>query len=209
MAVISSYSTLLTAVSDYLARSDLSTFTPNFVQNFEERFYRDSENWASWMETDLNVTISSGVAAVPSSYLGLKVAYIDGQNTAPLKRISATQMYSRYPRAGSSGVPAYIARDGSNFVFGPIPTSGTLVGKYYAKPTVLRSYTTGGADAVAHFLIVNAPDLLLYGALLEAESFLKNDSRLLTWKGFHDEALRTYRSRFREEEHLAPMMVAG
>ena len=49
MAVITSYSTLLTAVTDYLARSDLSTYAPNYVQNFEERFYRESKNWASWM----------------------------------------------------------------------------------------------------------------------------------------------------------------
>jgi hypothetical protein len=209
MAIITSYSTLQTAVTDYLARGDLSTYTPNFIQNFEERFYRDSDNWASWMESALSVAISSNVAAVPSDYLGLKTAYLSGQNSAPLKRISLEQLYARYPRAGSTGVPAYIARNKTNFEFGPIATGGTLVGTYYAKPTVLRSYTTGGADAVAHFLIVNAPDLLLYGALLEAEPFLKNDGRLVIWKSFYDEALRTYRSRFREEDHLAPMMVAG
>jgi hypothetical protein len=210
MAIVTSYTTLLTAVGDYLARSDLTTFTPNFVQNFEERFYRDSQNWASWMETAFSsATASSGVVAVPAAYLGLKVAYISGQNSAPLKRINVDQLYQRYPRAGSSGVPVYIARRGANFEFGPMPSNGTeLAGTYYAKPTVLRSYTTGGADAVAHFLIVNAPDLLLYGALLEAEPFLKNDSRLIVWASFYDKALQAYRSRFVEEEHLAPMMVA-
>lgn len=211
MAIITSYSTLLTAVGDYLARSDLSAFTPNYVQNFEERFFRDSQNWASWMETAFSsATASSGVVAVPSAYLGLKVAYISGQQYAPLKRISLDQLYSRYPRGGSSGVPKFIARNRTNFEFGPIPSDGTeLAGTYYAKPTVLRSYTTGGADAAAHHLILNAPDLLLYGALLEAEPFLKNDSRIIIWKSFYDAALAAYRSRFREEEHLAPMMVAG
>lgn len=209
MAIITSYTTLLTAVSDYLARSDLTSYTPGFVQNFEERFYRDSENWASWMEAALSVSIASNVAAVPSDYLGLKTAYLSGQNSASLKRISLEQLYARFPRAGSTGTPAYIARNKTNFEFGPIAESGTLVGTYYAKPTVLRSYTTGGADAAAHFLIVNAPDLLLYGSLLEAEPFLKNDGRIAVWQGFHDRALMAYRSRFREEEHLAPMMVAG
>lgn len=218
MAIITSYSTLLTAVTDYLARSDLSSYAPNFVQNFEERFYRESQNWASWMEQSFNVTITTAVAAVPADYLGSKSAYISGQNSPPLKRISLEQLYARYPRAGSTGVPAYYARNKSNFEFGPIPTGGTLVGTYYGKPTVLRSYTTGGADAVAHFLIVNAPDLLLYGALMEAEPFIKNDPRLETWRlllqGPPEDrgaggAIGAYRSRFMEEEHDAPIMVAG
>jgi hypothetical protein len=209
MAIVTSYSTLLTAVSDYLARSDLSTFTPNFVQNFEERFYRDSENWASWMESALSVSISSNVAAVPSDYLDLRIAYISGYQ--PLKRVTLEQLYSRYPRgAGTSGIAKFIARNATNFEFGPEGVSGTLAGTYLAKPTVLRSYTTGGADAAAHFLIVNAPDLLIYGALLEAEPFLKNDARLVTWKSAYDWALDSYRKRFVAEDYSgsAPFTVA-
>jgi hypothetical protein len=200
MAIVTSYPTLLTAVGDYLARSDLSTFTPNFVQNFEERFFRDSENWGSWMESALSVTITNNVAAVPASYLGLRVAYIAGNYAQPLKRVTLEQLYSRYPRGrGTSGTACFMARNGANFEFGPENVSGTLTGTMFAKPTVLRSYTTGGADAVAHFLIVNAPDLLLYGALLEAEPFIQRDERLSVWKSAYDWALDTYRSRMMDE----------
>ncbi len=211
MAVIASYSTLLTAVQDYLARSDLANFAPNFVQNMEERFYRDSSNWAQWMVAQMSVTVASNVAAVPAAYLGFvnDSAYISGQS-GPLKRIGLQQLYARYPRNGGVGQPAYFSRNGSNFEFGPVAANGlVLTGPYYAKPTVLRSYTTGGADAAAHPLIVNAPDLLLYGALLEAESFLKNDSRIMIWKGLYDAALSAYRAGVSEEAHDAPMMVAG
>jgi hypothetical protein len=206
MAVISSYSTLLTAVGDYLARSDLTTFTPNFVQNFEERFYRDSENWASWMESALSVAISNNVAAVPTGYLDLRISYITGYE--PLKRVSLEQLYSRFPRGqGSAGVARFIARNASNFEFGPEVVSGTLAGTYYAKPTLLRSFAS---DAAAHFLIVNAPDLLLYGALLEAEPFIQNDARLVVWKSAYDWALDAYRKRFVEEMHSgsSPFPVA-
>lgn len=200
MAVIAGYSTLQTAIGDYLARSDLSTFLPNFTQNWEERFFRESDNWGSWMESALSVAISSNVAAVPSNYLGLKIAYISGQNSTPLKRISLDQLYQRFPRSGSTGTAAYIARNGSNFEFGPIADGGTLVGTYYAKPTVMRSYTTGGADASAHWIIVNAPDLALYGSLLEAEPFIKNDKRLPTWSQLYSVALEAYRSRMKTED---------
>lgn len=213
MAIITSYSTLQTAISDYLARSDLTSWLPNFTQNWEERFYRESDNWGSWMESALNVTITNNVAAVPTDYLGLRIAYISGQVSQPLKRISLPQLYARYPRADSTGGgnAAYIARNAANFEFGPIPSSGTLVGTYYAKPTAMRSYTTGGADAAAHFLIVNAPDLCLYGSLLEAEPFIKNDARLPTWGNLYGVALDAYRARMRSEDFSggAPAVVVA
>jgi hypothetical protein len=208
MAVITGYTSLLTAVGDYLARSDLTTFTPNFVQNMEERFLRDSENWGAWMESALSVTLANNVAAVPASYLGLRVSYIAGNYAQPLKRVSLEQLYSRYPRGrGSSGTVCFIARNGANFEFGPENASGTLTGTYFAKPTVLRSFA---GDAAAHYLVVNAPDLLLYGALLEAEPFLKNDQRVSLWKNAYDWALDAYRKRLQEENASgsAPFTVA-
>ena len=208
MAIITSYSTLQTAVADYLARSDLTSFLPNFTQNFEERFYRQPDNWGSWMEAALNVTISSALGPVPADYLGLKVAYIGGLSRAPLKRMSLEQLYMRYPRASASGTPVYIARNGANFEFGPYQSDGTLVGTYYAKPTLLRSFA---GDAAAHFLIVNAPDLILYGSLLEAEPFIKNDQRLAIWGQLYDAAVTAYRARMNWEEFSggAPHTVAG
>jgi hypothetical protein len=196
MAVITSYATLQTAISDWLARSDLTTFLPNFTQNWEEDFYREPLNWGSWMETALSVSISSGVAAVPSDYLGLKVAYISGQTSAPLKRISLDQLYQRYPRSLGNGQAVYIARDGANFVFGPEASDGTLAGTYYAKPTVLRTDADG-----ANWLTANAPDLCLYGSLLAAEPFIKNDARVSLWQAMYDRALVSYRNRFKEEDY--------
>lgn len=196
MAVVTTYNTLLTAIGDFLARSDLTSFTPNFVQQWEERFYRQSDNWAQWMEAALSVNVVSNVCAVPADYLGLKVAYWDGQSQAPLKRISLPQLYERFPRdSGITGTPKYIARNASNFEFGPIPASGTLAGTYYAKPTVLRS----DADGI-NWLITNAPDLCLYGSLLEAEPFLKNDKRIAVWQSFYGDALAAYRSQFAAED---------
>ena len=209
MAVITSYSTLLTEVASWLARSDLTTSIPGFVQTFEEKFLSDPENHAVWMESALSVTLSNNVAALPTDYLGLRVAYFSGY--PPLKRTTLEQLYSRYPRGmGSAGVANFIARNGSNFEFGPETQSGTLKGTYYAKPALLRNYTTGGADAVAHFLIVNFPQMCLWGSLLAAEPFLKNDERVPMWKAALDMEIDTYRSRFAAEMYSgsAPFSVA-
>jgi hypothetical protein len=189
--LIAGYTSLQTAVTDYVAKGNLASFTPLFIQLWEERFYRQPRNFGKWMETNsLSVSFSS-TATIPSDYLALRTSYLNGQVKEPLVVSSLEQLYAKYPRAGSAGIPAWITRDGANFVFGPVPNGTfTLNGTYYAKPTLLRNFAS---DAAAHFLVVNAPDLLLYGALAETESFLKNDSRIALWKSLYQDALQDYR----------------
>lgn len=201
MAIVTSYSTLLTTVANYLPRDDLTTFIPNFVQNWEERFYRDPKNFGRWMEVSADSTIASDVIAVPAAYLGLKYAYVVGAPSTRLDRVSLNQLYGTYPRGGGEDVPRWIARDATSFVFGPIPDSAYDIHLvYWSKPTVMRSYTTGGADAVAHWIIVNAPDLAIYGSLLEAAPFLRDDPNVLLWKTAYDIAISTYRQLHKEED---------
>lgn len=198
MAIITGYTSLQTAVTDYLARSDLSSFVPNFIQNWEERFYRQPKNFGRWMESALSSPIASSVIAVPSDYLGLKYAYVNGSPSSKLDRVSLNQLYGTYPRGGDTGLPRWVSRDTTNFVFGPAPDSAyTIKGVYWSKPTLIRSFTS---DAAAHWLIVNAPDLVLYGALLEAEPFMKNDKRIEVWSSFYKQALSDYRELHKEED---------
>lgn len=198
MAVITNYTTLQTAVADWLAKSNLTTFIPNFVQNWEERFYRQPRNFGRWMEAAFNLSISSSVIAVPSDYLGLKYVYVNGSPSSRLDRVSLNQLYGTYPRGSDTGLPRWISRDTTNFVFGPPPDSTyTIKGVYWAKPTLIRSFAS---DAAAHWLIVNAPDLVLYGALCESAPFLQRDSRLATWKGLYGECLQDYRDLHSEED---------
>jgi hypothetical protein len=209
MALITSYSTLLTEIGTVLARSDLSSDTPGFVQRFEERFFRQPKNYGPWMEAAYSTAMSSGVSAVPAGFIGWKVVYISMSPTRRLRFVSLAELYEEYPRSGCRSVPYVIARNGSNFEYGPFPSSDfTVGGSYYAKPTVLRSYSTGGADAAAHYLIVNAPDLLLYGALLESAPHLRQDDRLVTWQGFYDRALAEYRD-LQKQQNMSggPMQV--
>jgi hypothetical protein len=181
-----------------LARSDLTTFIPGFIQSWEEDFLREPKNFGRWMEDSLSVTIASSVGALPTGYLGLKYAYVNGSPSSRLDRASINQCYGRYPRGGDTGMPRLIARLAENFVFGPEPDSTySIRGVFYKKPTVLRSFA---ADAAAHWLIVNAPDLIVYGALQHAAPFLRNDSRLPIWKGMYDMALATYRNMQHDED---------
>lgn len=189
MAVITSYATLQTAIADYLARDDLTTFVPNFVQNAENKLYRTLNLRNE--ETALSVSISSGVAAVPSDFKALKYAYFDGSPVNPLKWTTADELYKDYPLRTNGTTPKLIAREGSNFIFGPVSKDGTLKGIYYAKQDPLR--TTDPS-----WYVTNAPDVLLYASLLEAEPFIHNDPRIGVWKDFLLDALETLKA---EQNH--------
>lgn len=179
MARISDYATLVTAVGDYLARADLSGFIPNFIQNCEAKLNRELR--ISAMETALSTTISSGVAALPADYAELRFAYVvSGGQALHLKPLAIEDLYTKYPTRSASGVPKFIARQGSNFVFGPYPDDTySIAGTYYAKFAALSVSNT------TNWLITDAPDLLLYGALLEAMPFLEDDSRIAVWQNFY------------------------
>jgi hypothetical protein len=201
MAVITNYETLGTAIGDYLARDDLASFAPNFIQNWEERFYRQPLNWANWMESATSLLTTA--ATVPADFLGIKYATLT--SSPPLQRVSSQMLYATWPR-GIPGKPRMIARDGTSFVFGPEPDGEyTLTLRYFAKPRALRDPLLQDGS---NWLTTNAPDLCLYGALLEAESFLKNDSRIAVWRDFYTDALADYRDQWKEEEFGGSQMVA-
>ena len=196
--IIGSYSSLLEQIDFYLDDPKLKPYIDGFVQNWEERFYRDPKNFGRWMETSVDDTIASSVVAVPDAYLGLKYAYVVGAPSARLDRVSINQIYGTFPRGGNTGVPVWIAREGENFVFGPPPDDTYDIHLiYYAKPDTMRAASTTND----HWLIVNAPDLPLYGALLEAQPFILADARIPIWDAAYRLALQSYRDLQVDEDY--------
>lgn len=179
---LGTYSDLVTAVGTWLDRSDLATYVPDFIALAEERIYRTLRVKA--LEAALSDTIASGVIAVPSDYVELKSAYVDGSPTQMLERASVEDIYTNYPTRSSSGKPAYIAREGSSFIFGPYPDAAyTIKGVYYQRLPALSVTNT------TNWLTENAPSLLLFGALCEAEPFMRNDQRTVLWEAKFQAAL--------------------
>jgi len=190
---ISTFSELKTAVASWLNRSDLTSEIADFVTLGEARIYRELR--ISAMETALSSAISSGVVAVPSDYVALKHAYVDGAPTRQLLRAEPGFIYAKYPSRAATGKPSYIAREGSNFIFGPYPDSNyTIKGIYYKRlPALSDSNTT-------NWFTSNAPDLLLYACLTAAEPFIKNDQRLIVWESMYQSAKDAIEREERDEQ---------
>jgi len=172
---ITNYSTLAAALPAWLdvGTADLSSVVSDLISNAEKRIFREVR--VPEMETSLSATIASGVIAVPSDYVELKFAYVDGNPTQALQTVPASYIYERYPTRGASGKPHVMARDGANFIFGPYPDSDyTIKGSYYKRLTAI------GTSASA--LVTNHPDLYLYACLLESEPLFGRDQRMPLWE---------------------------
>lgn len=187
---ISSYAELQTAVANWVHRSDLTTLIPDFIMMGEKRIFREVR--CRVMESTLSGTTASGVIAVPSDYLGLKVAYITGSPYKKLTAASVNQMYDQYPLRSGSGTPQKIAREASNFIFGPFPSDGlNLGGVYYSKPTSIQSS--------ANALFIDNPDLYLMAALCESAPYTKSDN-LPTWEAKFQSIVDSLNEESRDEE---------
>lgn len=172
---ITTYSELKTAVASWLNRSDLTSYVPDFITLGEARIYKELRIRA--MEASLSDTIASGVIALPSDYVELKYAYVDGSPIQHLQRRQAGWIMEKYPTRSSDGLPKFIAQDAGNFIFGPYPDSTyTIKGTYYKRLTALSDANT------TNWFMTNAPGILLFAALSEADVFLKNDARVELWQ---------------------------
>lgn len=178
--MITDYPGLKSAIATWLHRSDASAIAADLIAMAEWKIYRLARIRA--MEAALSGTISGGVLALPSDYVDMKFCYLNTTPKIILERRTAEWINRTYPTG--TGVPQYFARDLGNLVFGPSPASGySIVGTYYKRlPALSDSNQT-------NWFITNAPDLLLFGALSEAQAYYKADARIATWQAKFEEIL--------------------
>lgn len=174
MALDGTYSGLLASISGTLHRADLTSVIPDFVVLADSRINNDLRHRS--METAMASTMASGVIAVPTNYIELKDAYIS--NTQPyvnLDRKTAEWVYEKYPFRAADRQPQFIAREGSNFIFGPFPDANYVVTlTYYNRFPALSS--------AVNSVFTSYPGLWLFAALCEAAPYLKADNRIQLWE---------------------------
>lgn len=91
-------------------------------------------------------------------------------------------MRSYWPDATATGEPVFYADyDYNHWLLAPTPDAEyPLEILYYQLPQLLDE------ENQTNWLTDNAPELLLYGTLLEATPFLKNDDRIAVWQNMYD-----------------------
>lgn len=180
---IDSYSTLKSSIADFLNRSDLTSVIPTFISLSEAKFNRTLR--VRQMIKRATATIDTQFFAMPADFLEAKSFVL---NTNPLTYVEyATQDFLQKQRQDvyiTSGKPALFGVVGTQFETVPTP-DGNYTGEltYYAKIESLSDTTT------SNWLLAYAPDLYLYGALVQAAPYLRDDERISVWGQFYTAAM--------------------
>ena len=197
-----SYTTLKSTIADYLARSDLTTQIPDFIRLAEERLRRDLRLRQMLKVATATTTADDSTVSLPADFLAMKDLHLD---TTPVRvlQFQNTSNFFRNARVTEKGVPTMYTLLGSEFQFAPKPdTAYTLRMVYYYKPELLSD------SNASNLFLANCPDLLLYGALAEAEPYLMNDERLATWASLYDRGLASLRASDDDSEYpSSPMSI--
>jgi hypothetical protein len=198
------YSDLKTTIANYLARSDLTSVIPDFIRLAEDRLRRDLRIRQMLKVATATTTTGDSTVSIPSDFLAMKDLHL---NTNPVRTLTFQNTANFFERnnidATSKGYPRNYTLLGSEFKFAPVPDSAyTLEMVYYYKPDYLSDSNT------SNLFLANCPDLLLYGALSEAEPYLMNDERLATWASMYDRGLASLRASDEDAEYPAsPMRI--
>ena len=165
--MITDYASLKTAIANWLARADLTAAIPEFIQLAESRINRSL--YVRERMEEVEGTSSDGVIAVPGDLdriISLRVTrYGQKQPIYPVP-------VDRDP-AYTGTAAAYSVMGSDIRLFGTDDADYTL--SYFARIPAL------GESATQNWLILKEPALYLYGALIEASPYLKNDDRTVLW----------------------------
>lgn len=180
---LTNYADLKTTVANYLARTDLTAQIPDFIRLAEVRLRRDLRIRQMLKSATTTTTGGDQTVALPTDFLQLRDLFVETNPVRDLQYVTPS-VFSRNGRVTESGLPVFYTIIASEFKFAPVPDGDyTLRVLYYASPEYLSDSNS------SNVFLANCPDMLLYAALVEAEPYLMNDSRIQLWAGMYDRAL--------------------
>jgi hypothetical protein len=174
---IASYSELKTAVESWLDHTLFTARVPEFIALFEAAANRRLR--VREQEATTTLTPSSGAVALPFDYLAWRRVTSAGAARLELQYVHPSYLQAAYPSA-PAGAPRIFTIEGSTLKVRPLDDT-PLELDYFQRIAPLSD------AAPANWLLTAHPDLYLFGALVEAETFGVNDERAPLWKARRDE----------------------
>ena len=186
--------TLKTAIQDYLDNTE-TTFVnniDNFITTAEERILKSVQLPVFRKNVGGTMTSGNTYLSTPTDYLStFSLALKDSSNNFSyllLKQVSFIRDYT--PQEATTGKPLYYAQfDDNTFIVAPTPNANFSVElHYYYRPASVTSL----GDSEQSWLSENAPNALLFGALVEGGVFMKLDPQAIAiYETKYQEALST------------------
>ena len=185
---ISTYTELKSAVADWLNRDDLTAVVPTFIALAEtsmERALRTRK-----MLVRANATIDTQYSAVPSDFLEIRSMKITSSSPIqPMYAQTIEAMDDLDAKNPGTGKPVYFCVVGNQIRVHPAPS-----GNYTAELAYYSTINKLSASVASNWILASHPDAYLYGALLQAAPYLKDDERAGVWSGLYVAAIEAIKT---------------
>jgi len=178
---ITNYAELKSAISDFLNRDDLTAVIPTFVSLAEARIARDLRHW----KQDRRVTtdVDERYENLPFDWISIHmVEHTDG---GEISSVSNTEMAALRANSTTPGKPRFFKNNANDMEFYPAPDATyniTMV--YQARIPSLSE------DTDTNWLLLQAPDVMLYAALMQSAPYLADDNRTQVWAQLYQSAVQ-------------------
>ena len=197
MAEYTNFTKLQTDVRNYIERGFTQTSDPTVYEqiprliNLAERKLADKLKLLGQIEVLSDPTglqASNSILIKPDrwrSTVSLYYRSTSGGNAVPLLPRSFEYCQTYWPDPTLTAAPEFYADITlQRYLIAPTPDQAyALMGRFYMLPVLLD------ATNQTNFWTDYTPNLLLYGTLLEATPFLKDDSRIPIWQGFYQDQI--------------------
>jgi len=176
----------------YLSKDQIDTF----IEQAEQRIY-NSVQFPNFRRNQTGTTTASNeYLSAPADFLGsYSLAVIDGSgNYNYLLNKDVNFIREAYPGPSTEGLPKYYALfDNNTFILGPTPDASYSVEihYFYYPESIVTASTTWLGD--------NFDSALLYGALIEAYTYMKGEQ----------DVIANYNKRYEEAMILAKRLGDG
>lgn len=180
---VTDYTELKASIADWLDRDDLTNQIPDFITFAEKQMQRQVRHYK--MVERSSGALDSQYSAVPADWLETIRFGISSGDTFTLSLTTLSDLMTRRQNTQNSvGRPQYYAHVGETFELFPTPDATyTMELVYYQEiPALSASQTT-------NWLLTDAPDAYVYGALTQAAPFLGEDERVQTWAQLYANAI--------------------
>ena len=201
---LGTYTELKDAIADWLDRSDLTARIPDFIALAEARINRELRIRPMEVRSTMYATVDQQYFNLPGGYIQMRNIQLNTNPTTPLEYITP-EMLDRLYGSTTTGKPRAYTLIGDEIQLAPIPDSSYQIEMaFYEKFTALGDGTSG--TVTSNWLTKNAPDVLLYGALMEAEPFIKNDERVPVWLNGYSNAIDKLQKADQRDRHSGSAM---
>lgn len=192
-AAVMTYDSLSTDIASYLERSDTATIQkiPTFIMLAEQVIASDLKFLGNLTVNESQLVAGEPVVDKPARWhktVSMNIVVNGERRPVLLRKYEYIRNY--WPDATMTEVPLYYCDyDYTHWLVGPTPDSAySFEVLYYERVQPLSSANQ------SNWFTEYAPQALLYGSLLQAMPFLKNDERIPLWQEQYNLVINTLRN---------------